>query len=317
MKNIKKLIIWISAAILLAHLAGCAEIDEMVQTVIPAPTPSLRQTITLEAAEPSPVPFGISSEATPVKPAPLKVTTGEGEWSASCDAFSVQIVEKYIGESRSYVADVKINDMAALRSAYAYDTFESKRKEPPSEIAKRHEAVFAVNGDYYSYRSDGVIVRNRQLDRNRPVRDMLAIFDDGHMEVLNEQKSSTDELFDQGLMHTFSFGPQLVKDGVAIQDFSSSNIKNSNPRTGVGMIEPGHFLFIVVDGRQEDTHGMTLARFAEVFEEYGCELAYNFDGGASSTMIFMGEHINVPSGNLAVAAGRERVVSDILYLAEP
>lgn len=312
MKSTKKYVLWLLAAISLAFFAGCSEIDEMVQTVIPAPIPSPQQSVMPKAkATPQTVP--VSVQSTP----PLQVTSGKGKWNASCKAFSVSIVEKYIGESRSYIADVKITDMSALQSAYAYDTFESKRKEPPTEIAQRHDAVFAVNGDYYSYRSDGIIVRNGRLDRNRPKREMLAIFEDGHMEILNEEGADVETLLTDGLVHTFSFGPPLVKDGVAIEDFSSSNIKNSNPRTGVGMIEPGHFIFIVVDGRQENTHGMTLKDFAKVFEDYGCETAYNLDGGASSTMMFMGEHINIPSGNLAVAAGEERAASDILFLAEP
>jgi len=264
------------------------------------------------------MPSATTTEATPsptIKP--LEVFTSEDGWKAECEAFSIEVEEIYIGASRCYIADVMIRDMACMRAAYAYDTFESKRREVSSEMAKRWNAVIAINGDYYSYRSDGIIVRNGSLDRNRPKREMLAIYDDGHMEIVDETKVDIELLMARGLLHTFSFGPTLVRDGKAIEDFSSSKVKNSNPRTGVGQIEPGHFIFIVVDGRQDDSHGMTLSHYAQVFEDYGCELAYNFDGGASSEMIFLGEPINQPSGNLAVAQGSERTISDILFLAEP
>lgn len=298
------------AASLLLALCGCSEIGEYFDVNFTTPKPS-PISATNEIALPSKTP-----EPTE-KANMLEYSAGDGKWRVACGAFDIDIEETHIGQSRAYVADVVIRDMSALRSAYAYDTFESKHKEAPSEIAKRHNAVFAVNGDYYSYRSDGIIVRNAKLDRNHPAREMLAVFEDGHMEIINERKTDVEALMKRGLIQTFSFGPALVENGMAIEDFSSSNIKNSNPRTGVGQIEPGHFVFVVIDGRQEDSHGMTLKDFAKVFESYGCKLAYNFDGGASSTMIFMGEHINTPSGNLAVEAGEERLVSDILFLAVP
>lgn len=312
-RTLKKIGLYAALAAASALLAGCSALDEMAQAIVPAPAPvPIEKDITLR--QPVSNPDDISATA---GPEPLAVSYGENAWRASCGAFSIDITQTFIGGSRTYIADVRVSDMAALGSAYAYDTFESKRKEPPSDIAKRQNAVFAVNGDYYAYRTDGIVVRNGKLDRNRPSREMLAVFDDGHMEIVDERKANIDALMEKGLLHTFSFGPALVKDGRAVEDFSKSNVKNSNPRTGIGQIEADHFVFVVVDGRQEDTHGMTLAEFSKVFEDLGCSLAYNLDGGASSTMIFMGEHINYPSGNLSVKAGSERVVSDILFLAEP
>lgn len=310
---LKRISLCAACITVLALWTGCSEIDEVVQTVFPASVPDPTE----QVMEITPSVSSMDDSTVKAAPKPITVSQDAGEWHASCESFSVDIKEEYIGESRTYIADVKVYDMTALCAAYAYDTFESKRRESPSDMAQRSDAVFAINGDYYSYRSDGIIVRNGKLDRNRPSREMLAIFSDGHMEILDEHEADMDALLEKGLLHTFSFGPALVKDGKAIEDFSNSKVKNSNPRTGVGQIEPGHFVFVVVDGRQENTHGMTLAEFSKVFEDLGCTLAYNFDGGASSTMVFMGEHINSPSGNLAVEAGSERAVSDILFLAEP
>lgn len=291
--------------------SGCAAVKETADMFRPTPAPALQAQAHSDLSQ-----MQVSKNAHPTPPA-LEISTDEGSWQASCAAFDLDIREEYIDESRCYIADVIVRDMRALQSAYAFDTFESDRKEAPSDMAKRKNAVFAINGDYYSYRTDGVIVRNGELDRNRPAREMLAMFDDGHMEILDEQKNDAEALLEQGLMQTFSFGPALVKDGKAVEDFSSSKIKKSNPRTGIGQIAPGHFVSVVVDGRQEGTHGMTLTRFAQLFEELGCELAYNLDGGASSVMIFEGAHINNPSGNLTVTKGSERLISEILYLAVP
>ncbi|WP_239566030.1 phosphodiester glycosidase family protein [Paenibacillus sacheonensis] len=75
---------------------------------------------------------------------------------------------------------------------------------------------------------------------------------------------------------------------------------------------PNHFLFIVVDGRKSGcSRGMTLTEFANLFHELSAGEAYNFDGGGSSTMYFMGRVANDPLGK-----GNERGVSDIIYIPE-
>ncbi len=74
------------------------------------------------------------------------------------------------------------------------------------------------------------------------------------------------------------------------------------------MIEPGHYIFIVADGRRLDYPGPTLVEFAHLFEQYGCEVAYNLYGGATSTMVFNGIVVNEPSGI------NEKPSGDIIYI---
>ena len=62
---------------------------------------------------------------------------------------------------------------------------------------------------------------------------------------------------------------------------------------------PIYFLLVVVDGRQSGySAGMTYPQMAELFESYGCQVAYNLDGGASATMSFMGKNISRYDGSL-------------------
>jgi hypothetical protein len=73
----------------------------------------------------------------------------------------------------------------------------------------------------------------------------------------------------------------------------SDRVGRINPRAGLGLVEPGHFVAIVVDGRfPYFSHGVLLSNFAQMFLDEGCVMAYNLDGGASATMVFMGEYIN-------------------------
>ena len=99
---------------------------------------------------------------------------------------------------------------------------------------------------------------------------------------------------------------------VVSEDDEVGKAKTSNPRTAIGVIDDLHYLFVVSDGRTNESAGLSLLQLAEFMKELGVTTAYNLDGGGSSTMYFNGEVINNPTTN-----GRsivERSVSDIVYI---
>ncbi|MDR3542617.1 MAG: phosphodiester glycosidase family protein [Desulfosporosinus sp.] len=106
----------------------------------------------------------------------------------------------------------------------------------------------------------------------------------------------------------------LVKDGQIPETFSFStdSINDYNPRTLVGSSEDGKQLILVtVDGRQDNSIGLTQTQSAQLMQELGAYNALNFDGGGSTTMVArkLGtsnlEVVNIPSdGSLSpVASG--------------
>ena len=86
----------------------------------------------------------------------------------------------------------------------------------------------------------------------------------------------------------------------------------SNPRTAIGYIDENHYVFVVSDGRTEESEGLSLYQLSHFMKSLGCTTAYNLDGGGSSSMVFQGNIINNP-----VSMGRgssDRKVSDIVYI---
>ena len=77
-------------------------------------------------------------------------------------------------------------------------------------------------------------------------------------------------------------------------------------------IRDRHYLFVVSDGRTDESAGLSLLQLAEFMKELGVTTAYNLDGGGSSTMYFNGEVINNPTTN--GRSIKERSVSDIVYI---
>jgi exopolysaccharide biosynthesis protein len=220
-----------------------------------------------------------------------------------------------------FVADVVLADATDLENAFANDQFGRNIIEYTSAIAEENNAIFAINGDYYGFRDDGIIIRNGVIYRDVPVRTGLAFYRDGTIKIYDETQTSAQELLDEGVWNTLSFGPALIENSVIAANFDDASVDHnfgnhsiigSNPRTGVGIIDSNHFVFVVVDGRSKGySRGVTLTEFSEIFKELGCTDAYNIDGGGSSTMYFMGRVVNNPLGE-----NRERGTSDILFIGQ-
>ncbi|MGC3975187.1 MAG: phosphodiester glycosidase family protein [Nitrospira sp.] len=217
-----------------------------------------------------------------------------------------------------YIAEVVTSDPTQIRTAFAQDTFGQNIIETPSAIAEQVGATLAINGDYYGFRSEGIVIRNGIAFRDTGARDGLALYYDGQLKVYDETATSAQRLLDDGVWQTWSFGPGLIVDG-RIQDGIDSievdtnvgnhSIQGEQPRTGIGMIEPNRYLFVVVDGRSQGySRGITMTEFAQLFADLGATVAYNLDGGGSSTMVYHDELVNNPRGE-----GKERGTSDIIW----
>jgi len=245
------------------------------------------------------------------------------EWNYSSDTTNISIKQVTTGSGKDtityYVADVNLTGDTSLKTALAKNEFGRNIIEATSTIAENNNAIFAINGDYYGFREDGVVIKNGVVYRDDPARVGLALYNNGTIKSYDEKTVSSQELIASGVTNTLSFGPVLINNGVIISDFKSvtvdsnfgnRSIQSSNPRTGIGMISANHYVFVVVDGRSEGySKGMTLTEFADVFKELGCTEAYNLDGGGSSTMYFMGRVVNNPLGK-----DGERAISDIVYI---
>lgn len=231
------------------------------------------------------------------------------------DGITVELTEYRENDTTIYVADVWVSDPSQLKTALAGGTYGRNVKDETSEIAGDVGAILAVNGDFYGARNSGYVIRNGVLYRSTSSgAEDLVIYEDGSFGIIDEDEVSAEELLEDGAVQVLSFGPALVADGeiVVTQSEEVGKAKASNPRTAIGIAEDGHYVFVVSDGRTEESEGLSLYELAEFLQELGVETAYNLDGGGSSTMVYQGEVVNNPttSGNSV----KERSVSDIVYI---
>lgn len=104
------------------------------------------------------------------------------------------------------------------------------------------------------------------------------------------------------LPHIVGGTPLLVHNGQIITDFSPEKtlfffLHFRLSRTAVGLLPNGNWLFVVIDGKQPNSRGVTILELAYLMAKLGCVEALNLDGGGSSTMVVEGQIVNHPYGD--------------------
>ncbi len=223
---------------------------------------------------------------------------------------SITLTSGEYKHSNYYLADIYISDIEMLSVGLANGKYGMGQRDMPEDIEEPYHSLLAINGDYYSVRREGIVIRNGELYRDTQFRDICVLYWDGTMETFAKNKITGKEALANGAYQTWCFGPNLLNtDGSPAKTFST-DVFPANPRTVLGYYEPGHYCFLVVEGRGNDSNGLTLEQLAEFMSELGCKVAYNMDGGQTSTMIHNGKVINYRNGG-----GRE--CSDIIMIREP
>lgn len=247
------------------------------QTPIPQPTPT-----------PAPGDFSATF--------PTEDTGADADYSYQSDTLRVAVKKVQENGITYFVADVWVKHIAEFKTAFAGGQYGQGIHDRPVNIARENNAVLAVTGDYYGARSSGIVVRNGELYRDKLYGDVCVLYFDGTLATYPKKEFDLAAAVENKAWQAWSFGPQLLSGGQPITEFSGE-IRDKNPRCGIGYYAPGHYCLVVVDGRQKGySSGMTLAEFSALFYELGCLDAYNLDGGATAQMMFQGEVISSPSG---------------------
>ena len=238
------------------------------------------------------------------------------ETSYSDENIQITLTEYREYDTSIYVADIVLSSSEYLQTAFAQNAYGRNVTEKTSEIAESAGAILAINGDYYGSQEEGYVLRNGVLYRNTAAsgQEDLVIYNDGSFAIINETDVTAEELLADGAQQILSFGPALVEDGAVVvsEGDEVGKAKTSNPRTAIGIIDDLHYVFVVSDGRTDESAGLSLSQLAEIMKGLGVVTAYNLDGGGSSTMYFNGEVINNPTTN--GRSIKERSVSDIVYI---
>lgn len=247
-----------------------------------------------------------------------KSTAQSSDTTYKTDDTSITLSTYREYDTNIYVAEVELSKNAQIETAFAQNSYGKNVTATTSSMAESSAAILAINGDYYGARDNGYVIRDGIIYRSSAKADQedLVIYKDGSMKIINESEVSAQELVDEGAVTVLPFGPALVEDGkVSVsQNDEVGKAMASNPRTAIAITEDNHYLFIVSDGRTDESEGLSLYELATFAASLGAETVYNLDGGGSSTMYFNGNVVNNPTTNGWDIS--ERGVSDIVYISK-
>ena len=255
----------------------------------------------------------IESPTSPQQTAPAEPVITDNSYSDG--NISITLTKYREHDTTIYVADIQLSSPEALKTGLAQGSYGRNIKQTTSEMAAEHNAILAINGDYYGARESGFVIRNGTLYRDRASdRQALVIDGKGDLRIVEEESTTAQALLNAGAQQVLSFGPGLIQDGqICVDRYTEvDQATHSNPRTAIAQVGELHYLMVVSDGRTSRSEGLSLYQLAEFLQELGAQTAYNLDGGGSSTMWFNGTVINEPVNRGSKIS--ERSVSDIVYI---
>ena len=243
------------------------------------------------------------------------------ETSYSSPNISITISRGELGEGNDrsvyYVADIYLGSIECFRSYFAHGLAYPSRTALMPQMVEESGALLAINGDYCGLNFGGIILRNGvSISSSANGSDICILFRDGRMECMNSRDYRSDDYPEDSILQIWCFGPAMMDGNGNPLEESQMNlpsyIAGYNPRTGIGYYEPGHYCFVVADGRNPGySKGLYMREFAGIFASLGCTQAFNLDGGGSTSMMFGSEFVNQPS------TSGQRDMPDIILIREP
>ncbi|MBQ1820007.1 MAG: phosphodiester glycosidase family protein [Clostridia bacterium] len=219
------------------------------------------------------------------------------------------VKDTYAKITSYYVADIYVKDVTSIKAAAARGDFNTRYVGTVREISDGVGALLAIDGDTYTHERDSFVIRNGVLYRSTLIEDtdLCVLYRDGRMETKKWGTFTMQEIIDADPWQVWGFGPALLdENGHAIE--ISHQLQSHNPRAAIGYYEPGHYCFVIVDGRQPGwSEGVKLTALSRLMEDLGCKAAYNLDGGASAQMYWNGDIISK-------SCDEGRKISDIIYI---
>ena len=259
---------------------GDSETDaSLVVITKPTPTPSPEELAAMAELE---------ANATPVPtPPPANLISSE-------DGIEVYSVKG--GTYQGYM--MVVLDPSRVTVGTCRDRFNGSKGLQLKDIAKRYDAVAAINGG--GFEDDGGVGNGgtpiglvisggevKHTGRHSEYNTTVGFNQDNVLMIGKPSESDAKKL---GIRDAITFGPALIVNGEPASVKGASS--GLNPRTAIGQRSDGAVLMLVIDGRQASSLGATYSDMIGILLDYGAVNAINMDGGSSSLMYYKGEYLN-------------------------
>lgn len=213
---------------------------------------------------------------------------------------------------------------------FAFDDAEGDSVILTSQLAKRNQAIAAINGSFFDTKKGGAVdfikINKTTLDTSKLTKNKIAEHQQSAILIQNNQISiahATDSL-DVGWERKLNAdnvmvtGPLLIFDGKDAPLSKSAFNDNRHPRSCACITKDKYLILMVIDGRTPQSQGVSLPELRQLLGWLNCKDAVNLDGGGSTALYIEGQPeagiVNMPCDNKLFDHLGERKVSNVLYL---
>ncbi|MFC4211725.1 phosphodiester glycosidase family protein [Pedobacter lithocola] len=227
-------------------------------------------------------------------------------------------------ENISYL-EIKNNGRKAVFTIGA----EEKKLITTSDFGKKDTALAAINGNFFDVKNGGSVdyvrLNNKVINVNRLQKDgsrakhqqAAVVIADGKIAIKKWDGNPDWEikLMEKDVMLN---GPLLAINGIKETMDTSSFSQLRHPRTCLGLKPNGKIIMLTVDGRNDNSAGMSLPELTNIMTWLGCSSILNFDGGGSTTLWIDGFSdngiINYPTDNKKWDHEGQRKVANVILV---
>lgn len=225
--------------------------------------------------------------------------------------------KQVVDDSTYTFSEVKIAHASQFRRFLSEGKYDSGILHTTTEMSQSVNAVVASSGDYYGYRSIGIVVNEGQVYRERGhFLDTCYIDDQGDLLFTYAgdytKKEDVQAFVDEhNVRFSICFGPVMILNGeyCVPLDYNSGEINSSYARAALCQMDKLHYVVVTANTEEPNYCMPTVGQFAQRLQEMGIPTAYALDGGQTAAIVMNNQLINT------VSYGSQREISDIIYFA--
>lgn len=226
--------------------------------------------------------------------------------------------------------NVSILEIKQKRSLFFDLGYDPKILHKTSDFGKQNGALAALNGTFFDIanggsvdyiRANGLLINENRLGKtgNRAGHQESAlVFNEGKLSIAkwNGKHDWEQSIEAEDIMVS---GPLLIlNQTVEKLDTANAFNKTRHPRTAIAITKNKRVLLITVDGRNENSAGMSLFELTKLMRWLNAADAINLDGGGSTTLWINNYMetgvVNFPTDNRKWNHEGERKVANVVLI---
>ncbi|TCD11719.1 phosphodiester glycosidase family protein [Pedobacter frigidisoli] len=253
-------------------------------------------------------------------------------WSKTKVAKQVVLYRHHFDQKNLFAANENISFLevknTGRKAVFALGA-EEKELITTSNFGIGDTAIAAINGNFFDVKNggsvdfvkvNGKIINTNRLEKNgnrARHQEAAVVIEKGKISI-KKWDGSPDWETNLSETNVLLNGPLLTLNNINETLDTGAFNRLRHPRTCLGVKPNGRIILLTVDGRNDNSAGMSLFELTKIMKWLGCSSAINFDGGGSTTLWVNGMSdngvINFPTDNKKWDHEGQRKVANVILV---